>query len=64
MIYIIREVLVLLNKNHLNYLKDNILFLNVLFSNAFFKNYDRLFFYIFFITYNNGKFKFCKRKHN
>ena len=48
MIYIIREVLVLLNKNHLNYLKDNILFLNVLFSNAFFKNYDRLFFLHFF----------------
>ena len=46
MIYIIREVLVLL-KNHLNYLKDNILFLNALFSNAFFKNYDRLFFTFF-----------------
>ena len=48
MIYIIREVLVLLNKNHLNYLKDNILFLNALFSSAFFKNYDRLFFLHFF----------------
>ena len=53
MIYIIHKILVLL-KNHLNYLKDNIF-------ECFFKKYNRLLFFskkiVFFITCNNGKFK-------
>ena len=59
MIYIIHKMLVLL-KNHLNYLKDNIF-------ECFFEEYNRLFFFLkknFFITYNNGKFKSSRRKHN
>ena len=48
MIFIIHNILVLL-KNHLNYLKDNIF-------ECFFKKYNRLIFskkLIFFITYND-----------
>ena len=46
-VYIIHKILVLL-KNHLNYLKDNI------FKFFFKKNYRLL---TFFITYNDGKSK-------
>ena len=53
MIYIIRKMLVLL-KNHLNYLKDNIF-------ESFFKKYNRLLLFkkinFFFITYNGEKSK-------
>ena len=58
-------MLVLL-KNHLNYLKDSIF-------KCFLKKYDRflfiylfiyLFILIFFATYNDGKFKAGKTKHN
>ena len=50
MIYIIYKVLVLI-KNHLNYLKDNIF-------KCFFKEYNRLLFKnIFFTTYDDRKFK-------
>ena len=53
MIYIIHKMLALL-KNHLNFLKDSIF-------ECFFKEYHRLLIFlktlIFFITYNNGKFK-------
>ena len=51
MIHIIHETLVL-TKDHLNYLKDNIF-------ECSFKKYNRLLFFkkilIFFIIYNNGK---------
>ena len=60
MIYIIQEMLVLL-KNHQNYLKDNIL-------ECFFKEYNRLLFFdkiiYTIITCNNGKSKAWRRKHN
>ena len=46
-VYIIHKILVLI-KNHLNYLKDNI------FKFFFKKNYRLL---TFFITYNDGKSK-------
>ena len=46
MICIIHKMLALL-KNHPNFLKDNIF-------KCFFKKYNRL---LFFMTYNNGKFK-------
>ena len=50
MIYIIYKVLVLI-KNHLNYLKDNIF-------KCFFKKYNRLLFKnIFFTTNDDRKFK-------
>ena len=50
MIFIIQKILVLI-KNHLNYLKDNILELS-------FKKYKRLLKnYVFFIIYNDGKSK-------
>ena len=50
MIFIIHKILVLI-KNHLNYLKDNILELS-------FKKYKRLLKnYVFFIIYNDGKSK-------
>ena len=52
MVYIIHKILVLL-KNHLNYLKDNIF-------ECFFKRYNRLLSFkknIFFTTYNDGKSK-------
>ena len=52
MIHIIYKILVLI-KNHLNHLKNNIF-------ECFFKEYNKLLFFkktIFFITYNNGKFK-------
>ena len=51
MVYIIHKILAL-PKNHLNYLKDNIFA-------CFFKKYNRLLFYFFliFITYNDGKSK-------
>ena len=50
MIYIIYKVLVLI-KNHLNYLKDNIF-------KCFFKEYNRLLFKnIFFTTNDDRKFK-------
>ena len=59
MIYLIHEMLVLL-KNDLNYLKDNIL-------EWFFKEYNRLLFFdrimYTMITYNNGKSKAWRRKH-
>ena len=42
MIYIIHKVLVLI-KNHLNYLKDNIF-------ECLFKKYNRLFFFFFFFS--------------
>ena len=52
MIYIIHEMLVL-PKNHLNYLKDKIF-------ECFFKEHNRHLIFlknlIFFITYNNGQF--------
>ena len=51
-IYKIHKILILI-KNHLNYLKDNI-------SELFFKEYNILFFkkkLAFFIIYNNGIFK-------
>ena len=54
MIYIIHKMSVLI-KNNLNYLKDSIF-------ECFFKNCNRVL--IFFITYNNGKFKSSRRKHN
>ena len=48
MIFIIHKILVLI-KNHLNYLKDNILELS-------FKKYKRLLKnYVFFIIYKDGK---------
>ena len=60
MIHIIYKILVLI-KNHLNYLKDNIF-------ECFFKRYNRLLFFFkyifFFIISNNGKFKSSRRKHN
>ena len=51
MIYIIHKILVLL-KNHLNFLKDNVFecFLRSI-INFFFKKR------FFFITYNDGKYK-------
>ena len=53
MIYTIRKILEL-NKNHLNYLKDNIF-------ECFFKEYNMLSIFFkkvfFFKIYNNGKFK-------
>ena len=50
MVYIIHKMLVLL-KNHLNYLKDSIF-------KCFFKEYKRFFlFNFFFQTCNDGKFK-------
>ena len=52
MIYIIHKILVLF-KNHLNDLKDNIL-------KWFFKKYNRILFiysFLFFKTYNNEKSK-------
>ena len=53
MIYAIHNILVLI-KNNLNYLKDNIF-------ECFFKEYNILLCFLkqlfFFITYNNGKFK-------
>ena len=59
-IYIIHKILVLL-KNHLNYLKDNIF-------KCLFKRYDRLLLFlkkdIFFIIYNDGKSKAQKREYN
>ena len=60
MIYIIHKMLVLL-KNHLNYLKDNIL-------ECFFIKYNRLLFFLkklfVFIIYNDEKSKSWRRKHN
>ena len=52
MIYIIHKMLVLL-ENNLNELKDSIF-------ECFLKVYNRLLFFLifFFITYNNGKFKY------
>ena len=54
MIHVICKVLVLL-KNHLNYLKGNVF-------EFFFKKYNELFFFffklIFYIIYNDGKSKF------
>ena len=53
MIYIIRKILVLL-KNHLNYLKDNVF-------EWFIKKYNELLFFlkkiIIFIAYNDGQSK-------
>ena len=53
MIYIIHTILVLI-KNHLNYLKDNTF-------KCFFKKYNKLLFFFkknnFFTTYNDGKSK-------
>ena len=52
MIYIIRKML-LLPKNHVNYLKDNIF-------ESFFKKYNKILFFkktTFFIIYNDEKFK-------
>ena len=57
MIFIIHKILVLI-KNHLNYLKDNILELS-------FKKYKRLLKnYVFFIIYNDGKSKVWRRENN
>ena len=60
MIYIIHKMLVLL-KNHLNYLKDKIL-------ECFFIKYNRLLFFLkklfVFIIYNDEKSKSWRRKHN
>ena len=52
MIYVIQKILVLL-KNHLNYLKNRIF-------QCFSKKYNRLLFFqknFFFIAYNDGKSK-------
>ena len=53
MIHIIHKILVLI-KNHMNYLKDNLF-------EFFLKKYDRLLFFFlkifFFIIYNNAKSK-------
>ena len=49
-IYIIHKMLVLL-KNSLNYFKNSIF-------ECFFNDYNRLLYIHFFITYNNGKFKY------
>ena len=52
MIYIIRKML-LLPKNHVNYLKDNIF-------ESFFKKYNKILFFkktTFFIIYNDEKSK-------
>ena len=57
MIYIIHKMLLLL-KNHLNYLKSSTF-------EWFFKDYIRLFIFFktfFFVTYNNRKFKSRRRK--
>ena len=58
MVYIIHKILILL-KNDLNYLKDNIF-------ECFFKKYNRLLFLkkllLFFITYNDGKYKARRRR--
>ena len=56
MIYIIRKILALL-KNHLNYLKYNILEL-------FCKKYIRLLFKVFFTKHNDEKSKTPGRKNN
>ena len=60
MIHIIRKMLVLL-KNHLNYLKNNIF-------ECFFKKCNRLLFFkkiiFFFKIYDNGKFNSRRIKHN
>ena len=59
MISIIHNILVLI-KNHLNYLKDNIF-------EFFFKKYNRLLFFekkFFYIIYNNEKSKIWRRKNN
>ena len=58
MIYIIHKMLLLL-KNHLNYLKSSTF-------EWFFKEYIRLLIFFktfFFITYNNRKFKSRRRKN-
>ena len=47
--FVIHKMLLLL-KNHLNYLKDKI-------SERFFKEYFFFSFFSFFITYDNRKFK-------
>ena len=59
MTHIIHKILVLI-KNHLNYLKENIFecFLRSIIDFYFFLNL------IFFETYNNGKFKSWRKKHN
>ena len=51
MIFIVHKMLAALLKNHLNYLKDNVLecFLKSVIDFYFFKQI------IFFVTYNNGK---------
>ena len=52
MIYIIHKILVLI-KNHVNYLKNNI-------CEFFFKKHNRILYFkkhIFFIIYNDGKSK-------
>ena len=54
MIRIIHKMSVLIKIN-LNYFKGSIF-------ECFFKNYNRVL--IFFITYDNGKFKSSRRKHN
>ena len=58
-ICIIHKMLVLL-KNHLNYIKDSIF-------KCFFKEYDKIlsffFFFKFFTTCNDGKFKPWRRKY-
>ena len=61
MVYIIHEILVLL-KNHLNYLKDNIF-------ECFFEKFNRFLLFFkkkvkFFITHNDGKSKTWGRKCN
>ena len=53
MIYIIHKMLVLV-KNHLNYVKDSIF-------ECFFKEYNKILLFLkkifFYTTYNDGKFK-------
>ena len=55
-IHIIYEISVLI-RNHQIILK-------IIFSNAFLRSIKDFFKMIFFIIYNNGKFKSWRRKHN
>ena len=64
MIYIIHKMLALL-KNHLNYLKDNSnVFLRSIIENIIGVGVFFIFLNFFFSTYNDRKFKSCRRKNN
>ena len=52
-------------KNHLNYLKDNSnVFLRSIIENIIGVGVFFIFFKFFFSTYNDRKFKSCRRKNN